>query len=100
MDFLAYAANGSTTATSILANPIWMILIMLAIFYFLLIRPQQKERNKHAEMLATLKKGDKVITSGGLHGEISGIKDDVITMEIAPKVRVQISRRFIAGLLK
>lgn len=100
MDFLAYAANGSTTGASILANPIWMILIMLAIFYFLLIRPQQKERKKHEEMLATLKKGDKVITSGGLHGEISGIKDDVITMEIAPKVRVQVSRRFIAGLLK
>ncbi|HJX33882.1 MAG TPA: preprotein translocase subunit YajC [Desulfatiglandales bacterium] len=100
MDFLAYAANGTTTGTSLWANPIWMILIMFAIFYFLLIRPQQKERKKHEGMLATLKKGDKVITSGGLHGEISGIKDDVITIEIAPKVRVQVSRRFIAGLLK
>jgi preprotein translocase subunit YajC len=102
MDFLAYAASGTSTgaATSILANPIWMILAMIAIFYFLLIRPQQKERKKHEEMLTALKKGDKVITSGGLHGEISGIKDDVITMEIAPKVRVQVSRRFIAGLLK
>jgi len=102
MDFLAYAANGTTTgtATSILASPIWMILIMFAIFYFLLIRPQQKQRKKHEETLAALKKGDRVITSGGLHGEISGIKDDVITMEIAPQVRVKVSRGSIAGMLK
>jgi preprotein translocase subunit YajC len=102
MDILAYAANGTTTgtATSILANPIWMILIMFAIFYFLLIRPQQKQKKKHEEMLAALKKGDRIITAGGIHGEISGIKDDVITMEIAPQVRVKVSRGYIAGALK
>lgn len=102
MDFLAYAANGTTTGTttSFLASPIFMILIMFAIFYFLLIRPQQKQRKKHEEMLAELKKGDRVITSGGLYGEISGIKDDVITMEIAPQVRVKLSRGSIAGVVK
>ena len=102
MDFLAYAANGTTTGTTggISPNPIWMILIMFAIFYFLLIRPQQKQRKQHNEMLAALKKGDRVITSGGLHGEISGIKDDLITMEIAPKVRVKVSRNSISGKIR
>jgi preprotein translocase subunit YajC len=102
MDFLAYATNGTTTGTttSFLASPIFMILAMFAIFYFLLIRPQQKQRKQHNEMLAALKKGDRVITSGGLYGEISGIKDDLITMEIAPKVRVKVSRNSIAGKIK
>ncbi len=102
MDFLAYAANGTTTGntTSFLASPIFMILAMVAIFYFLLIRPQQKQRKQHNEMLAALKKGDRVITSGGLYGEISGLKDDFITMEIAPKVRVKVSRNSIAGNIK
>jgi preprotein translocase subunit YajC len=73
---------------------------MFAIFYFLLIRPQQKKAKQHKAMLAAVKKGDKVITSGGLHGEITGMTDDAVTMEIAPKVRVKVSRGAIAGVLK
>ncbi len=67
------------------------------IFYFLLIRPQQKKAKEHRAMLSALKKGDKIISSGGLHGEITGLSDDAITMEIAPKVRVKISRGSVAG---
>jgi preprotein translocase subunit YajC len=51
-------------------------------------------------MLAAVRKGDKVITSGGLHGEITGLTDDAVTMEIAPKVRDKVSRAAIAGVLK
>jgi preprotein translocase subunit YajC len=100
MDFLAYAANGTTTGntTSLLASPVFMILAMFAIFYFLLIRPQQKQRKKHEEMLAALKKGDRVVSSGGLHGQVTGLTDDVVTMEIAPKIRVKVSRGSIAGV--
>jgi len=105
MDFLAYAMGvdgtggagaqgGGGFSTLILFGSLF------AIFYFLLIRPQQKQRKQHNELLDSLKKGDKVITSGGLHGEISGIKDDLITMEIAPKVRVKVSRHSIAGKIK
>jgi preprotein translocase subunit YajC len=104
MDFVAYAMGAGGTGGTASQGGAWPTIFLFGalffIFYFLLVRPQQKERKKHEQMLAGLKKGDKVITSGGLHGEISGIKDDVITMEIAPKVRVQVSRRFIAGLLK
>jgi preprotein translocase subunit YajC len=76
------------------------LILMFAIFYFLLIRPQQKRTKQHREMIASLKKGDRVVTTGGLHGQITGLTDDVITMEIAPKVRVKVSRQSIAGKLR
>jgi preprotein translocase subunit YajC len=104
MDSLAYAmGTGGTGGTGGQGGVLSTFILfgsIFAIFYFLLIRPQQKQRKKHEEMLAALKKGDRIITSGGLHGEISGIKDDVVTMEIAPQVRVKISRSAIAGALK
>jgi len=73
------------------------LILMFAIFYFLLIRPQQKKAKLHKAMIASVKKGDKVVSSGGLHGVITGLTDEVITMEIAPKVRVKVSRGSIAG---
>jgi len=73
---------------------------MFAIFYFLLIRPQQKKAKAHKETLSTIKKGDQIVSSGGLHGVITGLTDDIVTMEIAPKVRVKISRGSVAGVLK
>ena len=76
------------------------LILMFAIFYFLLIRPQQKKAKLHREMVSTLKKGDRVVSSGGLHGLVTGITDTVITMEVAPKVRVKVSRGSIAGVGK
>ncbi|MFC1867526.1 preprotein translocase subunit YajC [Thermodesulfobacteriota bacterium] len=73
------------------------LIIMFAIFYFLLIRPQQKKAKMHKEMLSSLRKGDRVVSSGGLHGVITGITDDIVTIEIAPKVRVKVSRGSISG---
>jgi len=72
---------------------------MFVIFYFLLIRPQQKKAKQHKAMLSAIKKGDKVVSSGGLHGVVTGISDEVVTMEIAPKIRVKVSRGSIAGVL-
>lgn len=76
------------------------LIIIFAIFYFLLIRPQQKKAKQHKQVLSTLKKGDKVVSSGGLHGVITGLTDDVVTMEISPKVRVKVSRGSISGVLR
>ena len=76
------------------------LILMFAIFYFLLIRPQQKKAKQHREMISAIKKGDRVVSSGGLHGVVTGITDDVVTMEVAPKVRVKVSRASVAGLLK
>ena len=74
------------------------LILMFVIFYFLLIRPQQKKQKDHRHMISTLKKGDRVITSGGLYGRITGITDTVVTLEISEKVRVKVGRANIAGL--
>jgi preprotein translocase subunit YajC len=75
------------------------LILMFVIFYFLLIRPQQTKQKKHRQLLSNLKKGDVVITSGGLHGRITGLTDAAVTLEIAEKVRVKVSRGYVAGLV-
>lgn len=80
----------------------WSTFIMLGIifliFYLLLIRPQQKRQKQHREMIANLKKGDMVITAGGLIGRITGLTDSVVTLEVADKVKVKVVRSQISGL--
>lgn len=76
------------------------ILLMFGIFYFLLIRPQQKKQKEHREMVAALKAGDKVITSGGLHGVITKCEPETVTLEIAENVSVKVNRANVGVLLK
>jgi preprotein translocase subunit YajC len=76
------------------------IILIFVIFYFLLIRPQQKRSKEHRNLLANLKEGDQVLTSGGIYGRITGIKDDKITVEISDKVRVKVNRGHIAGVVR
>jgi preprotein translocase subunit YajC len=73
------------------------MVLMVVIFYFLLIRPQQKKAKELRNFLENLKKGDRIITTGGLCGEIVNIQDQVLTVEIADKVRVEVGRPYIAG---
>ena len=77
-----------------------MMAVLFAIFYFLIIRPQQKKQKELKEMLASLNYGDLVLTSGGLQGKITGITDAVVTLEVADKVRVKVSRSFIVSILQ
>ncbi len=73
------------------------ILVMFVIFYFLLIRPQQKQAKKHGEFIRGLKSGDRVVTSSGIHGVVRGLTDTTVTLEIADNVRVKIQRNAISG---
>ena len=73
------------------------IVFMLIVFYFLLYRPKKKEQQARKNMLLNLKKGNKVITVGGVYGTITEIKDDVVTIKIADKVDVQVARMSIAN---
>lgn len=83
------------------ASP-WGTFLMLgaifAIFYFLMIRPQQKRQKQHREMLANLKKGDTVITGGGLIGRITAMTDSVLTLEVADRVRVKVLRSAVSSV--
>jgi preprotein translocase subunit YajC len=76
------------------------IILIFVIFYFLLIRPQQKQRKEHQNLLGNLRVGDNVLTTGGIYGRITGIKDDRITVEISDKVRVKVNRGHIATVVK
>jgi preprotein translocase subunit YajC len=73
-----------------------MLGMIFAIFYFLLIRPQQKRQKQHRELLGRLKKGDTVVTSGGLIGRITGLSDSVVTLEVAERVRLKVLRSQIS----
>ncbi len=74
------------------------LLLMFAIFYFLLIRPQQKKAKNHKNMLENLKKGDRVLTNGGIYGRITDMDGDVLTLNIASNQDIRINRGYIAGL--
>jgi preprotein translocase subunit YajC len=74
------------------------IILMFVIFYFLLIRPQQKRNKEHKEMITGLKKGDRIITSGGIYGRITGLDEATLTVEIADKVRVKVVRANVSAL--
>ncbi len=89
---IAFAQGaGSAPAGSPLGGLIPMILIF-AVFYFLLIRPQQKKAKAQQAFLGSLKKGEAIVTSGGLHGIVRGLTDKVVTLEIADNVLVKVSR--------
>ena len=80
------------------AQPILMMLVMFAIFYFILIRPQVKKQKEQQAMLQKLGKGDEVITRGGLIGKITGVRDDgVLVLELQEKVRVLVPRAYVEG---
>lgn len=95
------APEAAATATSQAARGDWSpfvgIVLMLAVFFFFIILPQNRKAKKQAEFLAGLKKGDSVVTVSGFYGKIVGIADKVITLEIAPQVRVRVDRQTIAG---
>ncbi len=74
------------------------LILMFVIFYFLLIRPQQKKTREHRDMVNSLKKGDRIITSGGIHGRITGVADTTLTVEISDKVRIKVTRGSVSAL--
>lgn len=77
-----------------------MMVVIFGIFYFLMIRPQQKKQKELKAMLDNLAYGDTVMTSGGIHGKVTGLADAVVTLEIADKVRIKIARSAIAAVLQ
>ena len=94
---VAYAQAGGAEAN--LTSFVPLILIVV-VFWFFLIRPQQKRQKEHQKMISELGKGDRIVTTGGLFGTITKIGEDRMTVEIADKVRVQIERGQVSRLDK
>lgn len=77
-----------------------MMGVLFAIFYFLMIRPQQKKQKDVKNMIANLAHGDLVMTSGGIQGKVAGLTDTIVTLEIADKVKIKVARNFIGAVLQ
>ena len=95
----AYAQAAGAGGASIISTLLPLVLIM-AVFWFLLIRPQQKRAKEHQEMVKNLKRGDNVVTSGGIYGKITKVvNENEIMLEIADGVRMKMQRNAIAALV-
>ena len=97
----AMGAGGTGGGATAGGGDFSFILVMaaiFAIFYFLLIRPQQKRQKEVKEMHKNLNRGDLIMTTGGLHGKITGLTEQIATVEISDKVRVKISRAHISAV--
>ena len=92
----APAAGGQSGSPLMTFMP---LILMFVIFYFLLIRPQQKKQKEHKQMLENLTRGDRVVTAGGLYGRVVEAKEDVLTIDLGNDMHVQVGRGFISGLV-
>jgi preprotein translocase subunit YajC len=79
------------------SSPLVMMLLMGGVVYLMMIRPQQKKAREHQDWLKSLKKGDEVVTQGGIIGRISGLTDQLVTLEVQEKVRIRVLRTSISG---
>ena len=98
--FLTLLAQADKKPGGLLGDPIVMMVIMVVMFYFLLIRPQQKRAKEHQAEIAAVKKGDEVITGGGLRGRVTKVSDSEIEVEIAQGVRVRAVKSTITAVVK
>ena len=99
----AFAQDAYAQAAGASADPMTAALVQLAplvliiiVFYFLLIRPQQRRLKAHQEMIKALQRGDTIVTSGGLIGKVKSVADDEVRVELAPNVEVRVVRGTVA----
>lgn len=93
-------AGGNQGGLSGMMPTLIMFGMIILIMYFLMIRPQQKRQKEHRNMLESIKKGDNVITTAGLHGSVTDIDGNTLTIEIAPNVKVKFEKQSIASVNK
>ena len=87
-------------ANPLLATPIIPYLVIFAIFYFLLIKPQKDKQQQQKKMIEELKRNDKVVTAGGIHGVITHVKDKTVMMKIADNVKIEMDKEAISAVVK
>ena len=97
MPLLALLQSGDAT-TALIANLLPILAIGL-VFYFIVIAPANKQRRKTQEMLSSLKKGDRVLTTGGIYGTVQGVEGDVVQLKIAENVKVKVARSAVSGVV-
>ena len=73
------------------------LIALFLLMYAIIIRPQQRQQKEHQQMVSAVQRGDMVVTNGGIHGKVTGVADDVLTVEIAERVRVKLNRSAVAS---
>jgi preprotein translocase subunit YajC len=96
----APAGGANPNVPFFLQPPIIMMALMVAMFYFLIIRPQSKKAKEHQKLIDTLKSGDKVVVAGGIHGIVSNIKEGIAVIRIAEGVKIEVDKSSIATVTK
>src|SRR6185436_17046436 len=96
---IAYAQAAGAAAKPSVFEMLFPFVAMMVIFYFLYARPQGKRQKEQQAFLAGMKRGDRVVTSGGIYGEITGTTDKFVTLEVADNVRIKVLRSQIAGAI-
>ncbi|MBV8099591.1 MAG: preprotein translocase subunit YajC [Verrucomicrobia bacterium] len=98
--FLAQQQAGQAQSGGLWYMQLLPFAFIFIIFYFLLIRPQQKRQKEHQQLLSNLKTGDKVITTSGIHGLIANVKDTTFLVKIADNVKIEVDKNAIASVSK
>jgi len=96
---IAMAGQPGQDGGSGMISTIIMFGAMFLIFYFMIIRPQQKKAKEREAMLNNLEKGDKIVTTGGIHGTVAGIEEKTILLQISDNVKVKVERSAIGVIL-
>lgn len=102
MDFLISNAYAQAADAAAQPNPLFSflpLLVLFAVFYFMLIRPQMRRAKEQKNMIAALAKGDEVVTNGGIAGRVDDIGDSFVTLEIAPNVKIKLQKNAISLVL-
>jgi preprotein translocase subunit YajC len=98
--FAAASPPGGSGGSSALLTQIVFFAAIFAIFYFLLIRPQQKQKREREAMLAAVKKGDRVVTSSGLHGTVTNLNEQTVTLRVADQVKLEFDRSALGRVVE
>ncbi len=97
---IAMAPQGGDAGGGSLISTLIMFAAIFAIFYFMIIRPQQKRAKEREKLLSNIEKGDKIVTTGGVHATIVGIEEKTVLIEIAPNVKIKVERSAIGNVIK
>lgn len=92
--------GGAATGSGGLLLTLLPFVLIFAIFYFLVIRPQAKRQRETVKMLEALKQGDRVVTSGGLFGTVASVKDNVVVLKVADQVRVEVAKSAVTAVVE
>ena len=98
MSWITFAAGGGGQGVSQLPM-LFIILATFAIFYFILIRPQQRKQKELQKTIAGLKKGDRIMTSGGIFGTVIGFKDNVLVLRVAKETEIEVLKSAVASVV-